>query len=228
MKAGKSGTVDEHPTLSGKGRHRSPGGSAEESTIAKTAYADYVAMGPARSLMNLSKYAKDLDGTAGVERPYSGDLKTLQKWSAKFDWVERAEKYDAAQQSKTLRKYSSEQDKIRVRNLKIVQSAIGISVQAINDGTFKADTASDLERLLTLEARLLGGNLGDVTAPVVNIQLVGSEHILQAVVEVIREFVPADLREAAARRFQSLSRGTGRLLGSGTDIEVLDAEYTEG
>lgn len=62
-----------------------------ETNKAVVACNDYMGMGPGRSLTKLErKYGKP-----GVTEPPTKRLSTLETWSSKFGWVERAALYDA-------------------------------------------------------------------------------------------------------------------------------------
>jgi hypothetical protein len=66
-----------------------------ESLKAQAACNDYLLMGPGRSLKKLhEQYRGQSEGGAGVPKPPTTRLATLEQWSTEFNWQERAAEYD--------------------------------------------------------------------------------------------------------------------------------------
>ena len=61
-----------------------------ETPKAAAAYAEYAAMGPARSLAKLYEQLRQINGKATVT------LRTLQEWSSAHNWQVRVKEHDAA------------------------------------------------------------------------------------------------------------------------------------
>ena len=128
---------------------------------AQAALADYLAMGPGRSLEKLCEVYVERRRSVGAEAVPTTRLPTLQKWSSEYNWQEEALAYE----QRMAEALETEAAKARKRRLKIVQSAIGILVEGMQEKggkrKFKAESVRDLEALVKLEAQLLGEPLAD-------------------------------------------------------------------
>lgn len=141
------------------------GKPATESERAKAACADYISMGPGRSLSLLAKrYQSQTEPIPPTRREL-----TLREWSSAFGWQARVAEHEAqfreAQQS--------EADKARLQSLGLVRAAKGLVIQSIQRARgeapkgskagpkFTAHTVSDMERLVKLELSLLGNPLAE-------------------------------------------------------------------
>ncbi len=125
-----------------------------ETERAKAAFADYLAMGPGRSLEKLAEQYQNVTEPCPTRR-----LNTLKGWSTNFAWQDRI----AAHGEKFREQQQDAADKARLENLTLVRAGKGEFAKALKSGKLKADSVSDLERLIKLEMQLLGAPLADRT-----------------------------------------------------------------
>jgi len=128
-----------------------------ETSAAKTALADYKAMGPGRSLEKLAAVYR----TYTEHRPPTRHISVLRNWSVAHGWVAHAEAQDRAEDEKVLHEKAAQREKARERSLTIVQGAKGRYARQVVDGDIDYRTAKDLEVLVKLEMALLGEPLAE-------------------------------------------------------------------
>ena len=124
---------------------------------AQAALADYLAMGPGRSLEGLCEQYRQRVRTENEASVPTTRLATLGQWSAEYNWQEEVQAY----QARMAKAMETDAQKANRENLGIVRAAKARYAEAIRNGTFKADDSAGLERVVKLEAQLLGEPLAD-------------------------------------------------------------------
>ena len=124
----------------------------KETERAKSAYGDYLAMGPGRSLEKLATVYHEQAGG----RPHTR-LCTLKNWSTCHGWQARIAKFEA----QVREKQQDAAEKARSENLSLVRAAKMRGAEALKSGAFKVEDAAALDRLVKLEMQLLGAPLAD-------------------------------------------------------------------
>mgnify|MGYP001574482136 CR=1 FL=1 len=137
----------------------------EESSIAKAACEEYIALGPSRSLTKLCE---------ALGRP-PGYHRTLAEWSTRFGWVERAKAYD---QEQLQRKRQARQEAIDDMNTRHAQigitqqkNALGEIQRLITLGKFKDSALVQLLKIAADLERLARG----ATLDRINVELTGKD-----------------------------------------------------
>lgn len=105
--------------------------SDEQTTLetprAAAAFAEYCAIGPARSLRKLAEI---------LGKP-SGYTRYLEEWSSQYKWVERAKQYDAEQIRERVAKKQEKRDEMEERHAKEAREdqelARKVIKQAVNE-----------------------------------------------------------------------------------------------
>ena len=129
-----------------------------ESSKAKTALADYLAMGPGRSLEWLCALYR-----AHTEpRPPTRHIATLKCWSGAHSWVAQAAEHDAAESEKVKQDAAERRQKAREQSLALVQIVKGRIGGKLKDDAYDLRGMRDLEAAVRLEMQLLGEPLTDV------------------------------------------------------------------
>ena len=135
----------------------------EETQRAKTAYAEYLAMGPGRSLEGLAAdYKRRLQTDRKLTVP-TGRLRTLVEWSRLHNWQARIAAEEERRNEALVERSTDALDKAREDLLKLTQAGVAIVAKNMRDKTFKADDVPALERLAKLQMQLLGAPLAEKT-----------------------------------------------------------------
>ena len=129
-----------------------------ENERAQTAYYDYLAMGPGRSLDKL-KHMYLAQRDSGVH-PTTTNHNTLHAWSARYRWQERVAKYEQERRAELLARAAA----AREDSLRLVRKAKAKLEAAIDAGDYKQpNLGPDLRHLVGLEMQLLDDPLATRT-----------------------------------------------------------------
>ncbi len=133
----------------------------QETQRAKTAYAEYLAMGPGRSLEKLlAEYQERKRTGKGASVPTTR-YATLADWSRKHGWQARVAAFERKQNEALVARSMDDIEKARQENLKLTQAGKGLVVKSMKEGTFRADNHQALIELVKLEMALMGATLAE-------------------------------------------------------------------
>lgn len=131
-----------------------------ESAAAFAGFVQYRDMGPERSLAKVGRLM-------GKQKP------NLERWSAKFEWVKRAQAWDDMLDARRVKAAQRAIDQMKARHLKFADALQGISATELNKLVTKAQSQKDavlsVDQLLrflrdgTTMERLNRGEPGDIS-----------------------------------------------------------------
>ena len=129
----------------------------QETQRAKTAYAEYLAMGPGRSLEKLAAGYRKQTKPA----PPTRLLSTLKKWSRCHSWQARVAAFEQKQNEALVARSMDDIEKARQESLRLVQAGKMLVAKSMKEGTFRADSHQALTELVKLEMALMGAPLAE-------------------------------------------------------------------
>ena len=128
----------------------------QETQRAKTAYAEYLAMGPGRSLEKLlAEYQERKRTGKGASVPTTR-YATLADWSRKHGWQARVAAFEGKQNEALVARSMDDIEKARQESLKLAQAGKMLVAKSMKEGTFRADSHQALTELVKLEMALMG------------------------------------------------------------------------
>lgn len=133
----------------------------QETQRAKTAYAEYLAMGPGRSLEKLlAEYQERKRTGKGASVPTTR-YATLADWSRKHGWQARVAAFEGKQNEALIARSMDDIEKARQESLRLVQAGKMLVAKSMKEGTFRADSHQALTELVKLEMALMGATLAE-------------------------------------------------------------------
>lgn len=185
----------------------------QETQRAKTAFAEYLAMGPGRSLEKLLAEYKRRSQTGGKALVPTLRLPTLAEWSKQFSWQARVAEWEERLRQTLVANTEDAYEEARAKALERVEKALGVADAAIARGDFKADDAPAVDRLTKLQMQLLERPLVEKSEVAVSGELAVATTATPPIEGMTEEEVEqyADLcqRVRARRRAESAGPGEG-------------------
>jgi hypothetical protein len=133
----------------------------QETQRAKTAYAEYLAMGPGRSLEKLlAEYQERKRTGKGASVPTTR-YATLADWSRKHGWQARVAAFEGKQNEAIIARSMDDIEKARQENLKLTQAGKMLVAKSMKEGTFRGNNHQALIELVKLEMALMGAPLAE-------------------------------------------------------------------
>jgi len=131
------------------------------------ALADYLAMGPARSLGKLVALYKQVKQNGSKVPPPSVSLKTITKWSWQHGWQAEVRKYEAGIAETKLTEAQAARNEWRG----LIDEAKAELRRCLEEKEFIADRVKDLADLAKLEFQILGEPLVDAVRVDANLEV---------------------------------------------------------